>query len=209
MLPLESVATLPRGELGVQGEFGGVTWIDGATATIRARGGLTERIELSAETSVLHVGHESAAGTNPNGYAARVGAKFRALPWLALTGGLGGGGSAAGGFLSPDLGVIVAWENRYAVPFLSGRAGVSLPIDARQVDVTEVGDGTTHVGTPEQTWIFGATTGVRVPVPVGSRAAGSGRLRGNLLLGLGFTHLQDSADDQDVVQFGLGGELVF
>jgi hypothetical protein len=207
MLPLESVATLARGETGVQGELGGVSWIDGTTASIRARRGFTERTELSAEASVLHVGRRSAAGTNPNGYAVRAGAKYAVWPWLALAGGLGGGGSAAGGFFSPDLAVIVAWENRYAVPFLSARAGLSLPLEARQVDMTEVGDSATFAGTPERTWIFGATTGVRVPL--GSSRPASGAVRGNLLVGVGMTHLQDSKDDQDALQLGFGGELIF
>ena len=207
MLPLESVATLSRGETGVQGELGGASWIDGTTASIRARRGVTERTEVSAEASVLHVGRRSAAGTNRDGYAGRAGAKYMVSPWLALAGGLGGGGSAAGGFFSPDLAVIVAWENRYAVPFLSGRASLSLPVNARQVNVTEVGDAITFVGTPERTWIFGATTGVRVPL--GSSRPGGGAVRGNLLVGVGMTHLQDSKDDQDVLQLGFGGELVF
>jgi hypothetical protein len=206
MLPLESVATLPRGETGVQGEFGGVSWIDGATASIRARRGFTDRAEVSAEASVLHVGHRSAAGTKRDGFGARAGAKYALASWLAITGGLGGGASAAGGFFSPDLAVIVAWENRYVVPFLSGRASLSLPVGARQVDVTGTDDTTTFVGTPTRTWILGATAGVRVPV--GSPAPGSGA-RANLLAGVGATHLQDATEDQSVLQLGLGAELVF
>ena len=73
--------------------------------------------------------------------------------------------------------------------------------------MTEVGDSATFVGTPERTWVFGATTGVRVPL--GSSRPGSGTVRGNLVAGVGMTHLQDSKDDQDVLQVGLGGELVF
>lgn len=207
MMPLESVATLSRGETGVQGEFGGASWINGTTASLRARRGVTERVELSGEASAVHVGRDSAAGTNRNGYALRAGAKYEALPWLAVVGGFGGGSSAAGGFLSPDVGLIVAWENRYVVPFLSGRASVSLPVNARQVDVTEVGDATTFVGKPERTWIFGGTAGLRVPL--GPPRPGSGPLRGNLLAGIGMTHLQDSKDEQNVLQLGLGGELVF
>jgi hypothetical protein len=206
MLPLESVATLPRGGTGVQGEFGGVSWIDGTTASIRVRRGLTEQAEVSAEASVLHVGRRSAAGTNRDGYALRAGAKYAATSWLAFAGGLGGGTSAAGGFFSPDVAVIVAWENRYAVPFLSGRASSSFPIGARQVDVTGIDDTATFLGTPRQTWIFGATTGVRVPL--GRSGAGSGA-RGNVLAGVGMTHLQDATDDEDVLQLGIGAELVF
>jgi hypothetical protein len=207
MLPLESAATLSRGETGVQAELGGVSWIDGATASIRARRGFTERTEVSAEASVLHVGHRSAAGTRRDGYALRAGAKHAPWPWLALAGGVGGGASAAGGFFSPDVAVIAAWENRYVIPFLSGRAALSVPVKARPVDVTEVGDAGRFVGTPERTWVFGATAGVRVPV--GSSSRGSGGRRANLLAGVAMTHLQDSKDEQNVLQGGLGGEIVF
>jgi hypothetical protein len=73
--------------------------------------------------------------------------------------------------------------------------------------MTEVGDSATFAGTPERTWIFGATTGVRVPL--GSSRPASGAVRGNLLVGVGMTHLQDSKDDQDALQLGFGGELIF
>lgn len=207
MLPLESVATLSPAETGVQGELGGASWIDGTTASIRARRGFTEHAEVSAEASVVHVGRRSAAGTNRDGYALRAGAKYAAASWLAVAGGLGGGASAAGGFFSPDVAVIVAWENHYAVPFLSGRASSSFPIRAREVDVTGIGDTATFVGTPKQTWIFGAMTGVRVPL--GASGPRGGGARGNLLAGVGMTHLQDATDDQNVLQFGMGAELVY
>jgi hypothetical protein len=99
--------------------------------------------------------------------------------------------------------VIAAWENRYVVPFLSARGSVSVPVDAREVDVTEVGDTATFVGTPRRTWILGATAGVRVPV------GASGATRANLLGGLGMTHLRDAEDEQNVLQLGVGAELVF
>ncbi len=207
MLPLESAATLQPGETGIQGEAGGVSWIDGATGAVRVRHGFTDRVEASAEASVLHVGHQSAAGTNPNAFTLRIGTKYRLAPWLSLAGGLGGGGSAAGAFVAPDVAAIVAWENPYLVPFFSLRSGLSLPIGAKQVDVTQVGDTITHVGTPELTWLVGATAGLRVPL--GSRDPHPGDVHGNILLGLGMTVLKDGHDDQGAVQGGLGVEVVF
>jgi hypothetical protein len=205
MLPLESAATLPPGEKSVQGELGGVSWIDGATASVRARRGFTESVDGSVEGSVLHVGRKSSAGTHPNAYAVRAGAKYLVQPWFALGGGVGGGGSSAGGFVSPDVAAIVSWENRWAVPFLSVRGSLSLPVGAREVDVTGTSDTARFAGKPGRTWIYGATAGLRVPW--GFRDPGA--LRGNVLVGVGATHLSDSADDQGVVQLGLGAELVF
>jgi hypothetical protein len=205
MLPLESAATLPPGEKSVQGELGGVSWIDGATASVRARRGFTESLDGSVEGSVLHVGRKSVAGTHPNAYSVRAGAKYLAQQWLAFVGGVGGGASSAGGFVSPDVAAIVAWENRFAVPFLSVRGSLSYPVGAREVNVTGTSDTATFVGTPGRTWIYGATAGVRVPW--GSQAPGAAR--GSFLAGLGATHLSDSSDDQGLVQLALGAELVF
>lgn len=205
MLPLESAATLSPGETSVQGEFGGVSWINGATASVRGRRGITDDLDASVEWSVLHVGRESAAGTHPNAYAVRAGARYRALPWLAVTSGVGGGGSSAGGFVSPDLAAIASWENRWVVPFLSARGSLSVPIGAREVDVTGTSDTARFVGKPGRTWLYGATAGLRVPW--GRRDPGA--LRGSFLAGLAATHVSDSTDDQGLVQLGLGAELVF
>ncbi len=205
MLGLESAATLPAGETGVQGELGAVSWIDGTTGALRVRHGFTEDVEASVEASALHVGRESAANTNPNAYALQLGAKYRLAPWLSLAGGVGGGSSAAGQFVSPDLAAIVAWENPYVVPFLSAHGALSFPIDARQVDVTAAGDSTPTVGTPGRTSLLGVTVGLRVPV--GSGVAG--KMHGNVLVGLGLTNLKDATDHQGVLQGGLAGELVF
>jgi hypothetical protein len=205
MLGLESAATLRPGETGIQGELGAVSWIDGATGALRVRQGVNDDLEASVEADALHVGHESAANTNPNAYALRLGIKYRLAPWLSLGGGLGGGSSAAGWFVSPDLRAIVAWENPYVVPFLSAHGALSFPIDPRQVDVTGVGESTRSVGTPARTGLFGVTVGLRVPI--GPNVAG--KVHGSVLVGLGLTELKDAADHQGVLQGGLAGELVF
>jgi hypothetical protein len=77
MLLLESAATLPPGEASVQGELGGVSWIDGATASVRAHRGFTESLDGPVEGSAPHAGRKWAAGTLRNAYAARAGAKYR------------------------------------------------------------------------------------------------------------------------------------
>ena len=70
-------------------------------------------------------------------HAARGGAKVRLAKPLAIAGGFGGGFSAAGLFVSPEAGPIVAWENRYVVPFLATRFGVSSAHLARAVDTSQ------------------------------------------------------------------------
>ncbi len=202
VLPLESAATLPRGDIGIQAEGAGSGAAFGVSAlsgTIRARRGMSENLDGSVEATLVRIGGDPAADVNRSVVATRVGAKYRVLPSLALTGGLGGGGSAAGGFMSPDVGAIVAWENRYVVPFASVRGGLSQPIGATSVDVTRRGDPIgTNVGTPKLTWLVSGSAGLRVPIA-----------KWSVLGGVGVTHLADVRDKETVISLGGGVEAVF
>jgi hypothetical protein len=219
-VPLESAATLPRGDTGValegahSGTIFGPEVLSGAA---RIRHGVSEGLDVSAEATLMRLSGTPApaADVSRNVYAGRIGAMGQLVspesPWaptVAVTGGLGGGVSAAGGYVSPDAGPIVAWENRWAVPFLSLRGGVSQPVGARSVDTSSVDDGPgRYVDTPRTTWIAAATAGVRVPI--GWAEPEAGKTRGSLLAGLGFTHLADTRDDETFAHLALGGEVVF
>jgi hypothetical protein len=207
-MPLESAATLPAGDIGLQVEGGvhgrafGPTILAGSA---RVRHGLARDLELAVDASALHVGVE--AGHHPRAiYSARGGAKVRLARPLALAGGFGGGYSAAGAFVSPEVGPILAWENRYAVPFVATRLGVSQPVSPRALDVSEAQDGS-GVEQPRTTWIASAVLGVRVPLGWSEPEAGT--TRGSLLGGLGLTHLADNRDKDTFVQLAVGGEVVF
>ena len=77
--------------------------------------------------------------------------------------GIGGGGSAGGGFVSPDFGAILAWENPKFVPILTAGGFFSQPIRAREIRFAS-NDGDSFEGIPDPTlgWFVGL--GFRVPV---------------------------------------------
>jgi hypothetical protein len=54
----------------------------------------------------------------------------------SLTAGLAAGTWAGGPFLSPDLSMILAWENPYCVPFVDGGGYTSHPLRAKNVAMT-------------------------------------------------------------------------
>lgn len=200
-LPLETAATLPPGEVGLalEGNGGGIFWggeVAGGTARVRV--GKYENLELSGEGSAHFVLNEGSGDDHRGVYAARVGSKYRLADWLAVTGGLGGGGSAAGGFFSPDLGLVVAYENIYFVPFVSGEVGVSLPFAVSAVDTSDPDEPPGSVtSSPVTTWLAGGQAGFRIPVHV------SGQERFSLLAAIGVLGLIDGREN--AVMFGLSG----
>jgi hypothetical protein len=211
-LPLETAATLPEGDTGVQlegGQGGALFGPDLAFGSARVRHGLTGDLDLDVDATLIRVTNgDSAVDVSRNIYAVRGGVKARLVSALSLAAGLGGGYSAAGAFVSPDMGPILAWENPYAVPFLTGRVGFSQPISPRPVDTSSASDGPgAFVETPRTTWIVTVAGGIRVPIGWAEHPAGT--TRGSLLAGLGFTHLADTRDKETYSQLALGGELVF
>jgi hypothetical protein len=210
MLPLESAATLSPGETGMQlegGAHGAVFGVSAKSGTVRVRRGVDDATDVSAEVSILHVENTSAqVNTYPNVFAIRGGAKRRITRWFSLTGGLGGGASDGGGFISPDVGGVLAFENRYLVPFLSARAGFSFPFDARPVDT----GAKTGPEAPPTTGYAGAVTGLRVPLGgCDERTCGA---RGSLLAGVGFTSFAyrgGEDESQTVLSIAGGAEVVF
>lgn len=210
-MPLESPETLAPGETGVAVEgthHGEVFGPDVTGGTLRVRHGLVEDVDGVAEAGVLHVHGDSEAGTHPNAYSLRLGTKFQLVEHFAFTMGVGGGGSAAGYFFSPDVGVVLGYENEYLVPFMSFRTTFSLPIAPEEVDTTEVGNADEpQLGTPKLTGGLAWTAGLRLPLPAGDPEHEG--LRGSLVLGIGMTHLYDGDDDANLIGVGAGGELVF
>ncbi len=208
-MPLESAATLPRGDTGIQlegGTHGRTFGPDVLSGTLRIRHGLSEDVDVSTDVSAMHVDVAPNAKVSSFIYAARGAAKVRLAKPIAIAGGFGGGFSAAGGFVSPDVGPIVAWENRYLVPFLATRVGVSQPVSSRSLDTSEAQDGS-RIDRPRTTWLATAVLGLRVPI--GWSEPEAGKLRGSLLAGVGLTHVADDRDKDTFGQLAAGGEIVF
>lgn len=168
MMPLESVATAKEGEyiVALQGGAAGAVFggelLGGAA---RVRFGVVEKAEVSVEGSTFFVLNDSPTRAYRGIHALRGGVKYRALPFLSTTFGLGGGASAGGGFFAPDVGLLVGYENPYLVPFLGIDGGVSVPLFPRNVDVSLPDEGPrTFFDRPKLTWLAGAHAGLRLPL---------------------------------------------
>ncbi|HEX8792866.1 MAG TPA: hypothetical protein VF765_18095 [Polyangiaceae bacterium] len=203
------------GQTGLQLEaatHGAFLGLSGESGTLRVRRGVEEATDASAEVSVLHIDGSSVAGTFPYAFAGRVGVKHEVRRWLSIVGGAGGGASAGGGFVSPDVAVIVAAENTYAVPFLSLRGSFSVPFDTHPVDTGKAGSDPPGrwVYTPPFTWIAGGVGGLRIPLPPHSSQEPAPDVSGSLLLGAGCTWLAyDGGTNSVALSLAGGGEIVF
>jgi hypothetical protein len=210
-LPLESVAPVGRDRVGLALEGAGHSELFGPSATSgagRLRVSPHEDVDVSVEGNVIHIQGKPATDVDQNIYALRLGAKFRAQSWLALTGGLGGGLHAAGTYASPDLGVIAGYENSYAIPYVSFRGFVSEPLAVRAVDTSEAGEAPgTHIGRPRTTGGFSAALGLRIPIVPGFDP--NEGVRGALVASPGLTYVGDAEQDSVFVQLGGGAELTF
>jgi hypothetical protein len=207
LFPIESAATLPRGDTGVQiegGVHGAALGVSASSGTLRVRRGIGDEADASLEASVLHIAGGGPGDSYPNAFATRAGVKHRVTPWLSLTAGLGGGASAGGGFVSPDVGVIVAYENRYFVPFLEARGSFSQPFDSRPVVVAAQ-----PPVVPPFTWIGGGVAGFRVPM--GWNEADPHDVRTSVLGALALTDFAYGGPEspQFVMSLGGGIEITF
>ena len=210
-LPLESVATLPEGDTGVQLEGGIHSRLFGPdvlSGTVRVRRGVADDLDASIEASTMYVQGENARPVRASRaiHAVRGGVKWRFAKPLETTAGVGAGYSAGGAFVSPEVGPILAWENRYLVPFVATRFGVSQPIGARAVDVSDAQDDS-RLEKPITTWLATGVVGLRLPI--GWARPQAGTVRGSLLAGFGVTHLFDTRQDDTFGQLSIGGEIVF
>lgn len=209
MAPLETVATVPRGDLGIQGEGGYHAAIFGAeilSGTARLRLGVGEDTELSGEVSGAGIVNKTPRTGSGLLGATRVGVKHRVLDWLALTAGAGAGTWTGGQYVSPDLGAIFGYENRYAIPFFSARASLSQPVFPSRVDVSSYDEEPfSHTQKPTTSFILAGTTGVRVPI--GPQVPDD--TRWSLVGGVGLTHLFDTRDKETFMQASAGAEVVF
>jgi hypothetical protein len=201
--PIESAAPLKDGAQSVSGEaFGGGAIFGPEVFSFRSnyRRGVSERLELSASPSMIWIAGGRPGDSHPGIYALRVGAKLRLFHFVSLTGGLGGGASAAGGFVSPDVGLVTAWENRFVVPFASVRGIFSQPLNARRVhftlddDAADGGEDTdvepdTHRLKPRSTFGTQLAVGVKLPLTYERDA----RVVPSVSCAFGLTTLDDTA----------------
>ena len=168
--PLESSKALYPRETGVQveggGSAGGEVGVPGFT--LRVRHGIVKQLDGSAEfnfESVRPNGDLSFAGANHFLMSGRIGLKYAIIDHIAITGGCAVGGWAGGAFVSPDISLILAWENPYAIPFITGGGYTSHPFNAKTVVLHDSDPtGEDFFGLPVLTWGWTVSGGLRIPI---------------------------------------------
>ncbi len=209
-IPLEAPRALAQGETAVQIGGGATSAVFGPAllaGTASVHRGFGDGVEASLKGTVTRVQGDSAAGTSPFIIAARAGGKLELYGHhIAATAGLGGGNSAGGPFASPDVGLVLGYDNPYVVPFFSLHGMGSLPVAPKKVDFTMAGDPPgTHVDSPKTTWGAGGSAGVRAPLGNPDQAG----VHGGITAGLVLWHLDSDGHDEDFLGPSLGADVVF
>lgn len=138
-IPLETAAALPKGDFGFQAAGGGGSALWGPKlggGTVQARFGVGRNFEVAGEGSALRIGRQDdewSSNARATIFAGRTGFKYSPTSWFAVQAGFGGGTSAAGGFISPDGGVIFSYQNKVAIPFFAGGFYYSHPVNPKPV----------------------------------------------------------------------------
>lgn len=178
-VPLETAQTVRADHVAVRASGGGHDEVFGprvATASGGLSVGVVDDVELQLDGSFAYVASlESRATLSPYAAAGRIGVKHQPVEWLALTAGVGAGSGPWGAFMGGDLGVILAYENPYVVPFFAARMQLSQPIHGQTERlVTMQSDGTDMITllSPTTTFWFQPSTGVRIPICTDSACDG-------------------------------------
>lgn len=162
MVPLETTEVVRPDRTAIAASFGGhEAGFYSGTARVR-QGLIAEHLELQLEGSAMYSSIlEDQRPANEWSGGARIGLKHRVVPHVAFTGGVGGGTGPWGSYVGTDLGMIFAYENPYAVPFIALRMQISVPVSVRPEMVPE--EMGTLVVSPYTTLYFQPSTGVRIP----------------------------------------------
>ncbi|QDG53946.1 hypothetical protein FIV42_25345 [Persicimonas caeni] len=208
--PLESSKPVAEdrttGGVSVRSE-GEIFGLAAASATLKVRHGVTEHSEVGVDANFMTIDDsDAAADLDPTIWSARVGGKW--APELlgdhvALIYGVGGGTSDGGQHISPDVGLVVAYENPYVVPFASVDGFVSEPINAQPIDVSSEREGLgTNIMTAQRTWGATFAGGVKVPIEAGGSTISP-------MVGMTRSVLTDGEEDADTYGLNLGVDVTF
>lgn len=205
-VPLETAATTRPGHVGMR--LGGGIHSDGWGQEVGvAQGGvgigLVDDVELQLDGTFADSDGLSQRTVSPFFGAGHLGLKHRVLPWLAFTGGTGAGSGPWGAFAGGDLGVILAYENPYVVPFFAARVQLSMPIDAQTERFVDSNHMTTLL-TPGATFWFQPSTGVRIPLCSDTSCDGT---RVSLTVAIAWTQITQIDAPHDGGAIGIEGGL--
>lgn len=209
---LESSATLKEGQeaAGVAGGGSGALFGFSATAIAGTyKRGVSDQFEVGVDGTFVAVDDSHAvADLDPYILGGRVKAKWapqKTKNYAAVTAGIGGGYSIdGGGYVSPDLGFIAAFENRYFVPFVGVSAFISQPIASKTVDIShDDEDLGTRLESAQFTWGGYLNAGFKIPF-----AVGEGQTL-NIYAEFHTLYLDDGDEDEFANGFMAGPEIVF
>jgi hypothetical protein len=206
---------LDQGETALSGQYATGGEVFGGEfhgAGVHGRHGLTDELEISGSAQYLLMsgsrptdpGEPSPEATNfPESETwpltmGRVGVTWApeaSKGHFALTGGIGGGHSDAGGFVSPDIGFSLGYHNPYVVPFAAFSGFVSQPIGATENDISDNG-APAEWAKPELTYGIQATLGLRGEISAADQQAIA------LMAGISMTQLVDQSDEDSSVYAG-------
>jgi hypothetical protein len=217
-LQLATPASAGKGNTLVTGAlFGGVEgfgpgYVGGEMRARHGVGGATD-VGVSAMALGVMNRRELLVPTHAGIYAMRAFVHHELAPrFVAVGAGLAGGGSAGGGFLSPDVGLTLGYENPYAVPYIGGSFFVSTPLTKNQLELQRVDDDYRDLREPYFSFGYQLGTGARIPI-----AGRSGQPSGSIYLEFGATLLfgNDPADGRGrdgrrgIATFGVGYQAHF
>jgi hypothetical protein len=146
--PHDAPGTVGAGvtEIEAAGSFGGAIFegsFHGGQATVRH--GIDDRSDVVVRGVAGRIGN---TGEEPGSvpvrrslYALRLGFARDIVPDILMTfGGIGGGATAAGGYMGLDYGFSLGYGNRYFVPYLAGSVNLSTPLTRPTIDFTQSDD---------------------------------------------------------------------
>ncbi|MGB5349293.1 MAG: hypothetical protein WBN10_06805 [Polyangiales bacterium] len=168
MVPVEAAKALPKGDVAIAGALsGGVGTLGPAlgAGTLQGRCGFGHGFEGAVEAGFAVIGRRDSDWNTSASHAlfsARTGFKYEAASWFAVQAGFGGGGSAAGGYVSPDAGIIFSYQGDHVVPLLAAGFFYSWPINPKAIVFTD--EDSIEVLLPDKTVGGYGNLGLRIPL---------------------------------------------
>ncbi|MEZ4461008.1 MAG: hypothetical protein R3E66_15035 [bacterium] len=194
--------------IGTEAAFGSVTY----------RTGVAEAVDIGVDANVAKVGARnctyyidnepqycgSTASPQPSDivYSGRLQTKWAlAADTVALIAGLGGGhNTSAGSYVSPDVGMILAYPGKSFTPFIGGSVFLNRPFNTQPVDVSHGDDPPgTQWDEAVPTWGWYANVGfayVVAPPRTGPRSSVGVKLKAGIDW-FQLTQLEDINDEAD------------
>jgi hypothetical protein len=200
-VPLETAETAREGHVAVRASGGAHTSVYTAGGGIGV--GVAPDVEVQLEGTFADVEQLNGRRISPFVGTGRIGLKHRLLECLAVTAGVGAGAGPWGAFSGGDLGIILAYENPYVIPFFAARMQFSVPINP-QTELASDGNGGTLSLSPTTTFWFQPSSGIRIPFCHEGACDGT---RVSLTLAVAWTQMYEMAPERTGSGIGFEGGI--